>query len=269
MEFAQRYAFVFGVAALLDPREKSLSFLKLQQQVGDRTHWTATPRSLLCEVRTSPPFAHVCSHPFPLQQAMSAAAKVVREEWENELRVEFEGRAANPDAAAAAAPATVDEGHREKRARLEQQAQELEDEGRLLEASSVRAQARKMDAPAVAHAPSAEDYVRSIVGQRSIEDEVSAWLKEPEVPFADCADVFAWWAANERRFPTIARLAKFYLVLPATSIDVERLFSKLQHLVDPTRTSLSEKRICQVLVINDSIACFPDALRDYQQAPAE
>ena len=36
----------------------------------------------------------------------------------------------------------------------------------------------------------------------------------------------AWWNMNEHRFPKLAKLAKIYLGIPATSASSERLFSK-------------------------------------------
>ena len=40
------------------------------------------------------------------------------------------------------------------------------------------------------------------------------------------SNVMAWWNMNEYRFPKLAKLAKIYLGIPATSAPSERLFSK-------------------------------------------
>jgi hypothetical protein len=205
-----------------------------------------------------------------LQDALCAAVEVERSLWEAELHDEFLSRAAGSQPAPAAQPVAggvPPEQHRDKRLRLEEQADSLEDDGRFAEADTVRAEARKLVAPVAAPSISADNYVRTIVGVRTADDEAAAWLREPELAFSDCEDVFAWWARNAVRFPTVARLVKVYLIIPATSIDIERLFSKLQFLVDPTRTALSAKRIRQVLTINDSIASFPSALDHYAKLP--
>jgi len=39
-----------------------------------------------------------------------------------------------------------------------------------------------------------------------------------------------WWKKHATEFPTIARMARDYLAIPATSVSVERVFSKSRHI---------------------------------------
>jgi hypothetical protein len=39
-------------------------------------------------------------------------------------------------------------------------------------------------------------------------------------------DVFEWWVQNKFRFPNIFHFVKKYLIVPATSVPAERVFSK-------------------------------------------
>jgi hypothetical protein len=82
----------------------------------------------------------------------------------------------------------------------------------------------------------------------------------------DDLDVWQWWRARKSAFPVLARLAARLLVVPATSVPVERLFSKLKHLVTPARNQLSAERMQQLLVIKESIDSFPECLHDYRSA---
>ena len=53
--------------------------------------------------------------------------------------------------------------------------------------------------------------------------ELEEFLLEKSLPRN--SDVMAWWNTNEHRFPKLAKLAKVYLGIPATSASSERLFS--------------------------------------------
>lgn len=52
-------------------------------------------------------------------------------------------------------------------------------------------------------------------------------------------DVTSFWRATEDRLPKLAALAKAYIALPVSSVDVERSFSKYGSVLSPLRQSLS------------------------------
>lgn len=47
-----------------------------------------------------------------------------------------------------------------------------------------------------------------------------------------------WWRRNEKTFPTLARAAKRFLAIPASSAPSERAFSKINIVIDKRRASL-------------------------------
>ena len=55
--------------------------------------------------------------------------------------------------------------------------------------------------------------------------ELKAYMAAEGIPFASYRSSIDWWSANQSRFPNIARLAKAYLVIPATSSASEVVFS--------------------------------------------
>ena len=56
-------------------------------------------------------------------------------------------------------------------------------------------------------------------------------------------DPLAWWKQNERNYPNIARMAKKYLAIPATSVPNERLLSKAGEIVSARLASIKSKNV--------------------------
>ena len=56
-------------------------------------------------------------------------------------------------------------------------------------------------------------------------------------------DITAFWKALQSRLPLLAALAKAYIALPISSVDVERSFSKYGSVLSPLRFSLTEDHL--------------------------
>lgn len=56
-------------------------------------------------------------------------------------------------------------------------------------------------------------------------------------------DITAFWRALEERLPRLAALAKVYIALPISSVDVERSFSKYGSVLSPLRQSLTQENL--------------------------
>jgi len=63
-------------------------------------------------------------------------------------------------------------------------------------------------------------------------------------------DPLVWWKANEYKFPVIAKLAKKYLSIVATSVPSEQLFSQAGQVVSQKRARLMPSRINYLLFLN-------------------
>jgi hypothetical protein len=121
-------------------------------------------------------------------------------------------------------------------------------------ADAIRANGHITGAPAEAeekeHQPPAgaeklDDFERRFAkrqrkaSNRSIEDEVKEYR---ELLVEDGADCLAWWSAHASRFPNIARLARMFLAASASSAPAERVFSKLNIVVQKRTARLKPER---------------------------
>ncbi len=52
-------------------------------------------------------------------------------------------------------------------------------------------------------------------------------------------DPFQWWKAHHANFPILSKLARKYLIITATSVPSERVFSTSGDVIVDTRCSLS------------------------------
>ena len=63
-----------------------------------------------------------------------------------------------------------------------------------------------------------------------IEDEFQRYLKEAEINFR-IDDPMDWWRKHESYFPQVAKLARMYLAIPASTALSERVFSTAKSIL--------------------------------------
>lgn len=76
------------------------------------------------------------------------------------------------------------------------------------------------------------------------EEEKQANSPELEMYLADpvlvpSGDPLSWWRANQTRYPNLARLARIFLAIPATSVPSEQLFSTAGDTLTKKRNRLA------------------------------
>ena len=65
--------------------------------------------------------------------------------------------------------------------------------------------------------------------------------------------ILGWWKENQKFFPHIAKLAKKYLAIPASSVPSERVFSFTGNLVNKKRARLSPKTVSTFVFLNKNM----------------
>jgi hypothetical protein len=85
------------------------------------------------------------------------------------------------------------------------------------------------------------------------EQEFQDYLQAPRISAAN--DPLEWWKANRTRFPTLFPMAKSFLGCPATTAELERVFSKAGKLHDDQRKSVLDVTLEQQLFAAFSWKC--------------
>ncbi|CAG9834456.1 unnamed protein product [Diabrotica balteata] len=79
-------------------------------------------------------------------------------------------------------------------------------------------------------------------------DELEEYLSKPRT--ASSEDILEWWRTHETEYPTLSKMACDVLLIPATSVLVERLFSKASLVIRKHRNRSSDELARWLLCIN-------------------
>ena len=82
-------------------------------------------------------------------------------------------------------------------------------------------------------------------------DEVINYLSLPLA--LETEDPLDWWRMRSQNFPKLAKFARKYLAIPATSVSSERLFSDADNLISAKRTNLDTKLAGQMLFLKRNL----------------
>ncbi len=86
-------------------------------------------------------------------------------------------------------------------------------------------------------------------GLVEFESEWSKWMKQQPMPRD--TDILRYWASKEYEFPTIARMARDHLAIPATSAASESVFSIGGDIITKKRNRLGADNTRRLLCMRD------------------
>jgi len=93
----------------------------------------------------------------------------------------------------------------------------------------------------LAHIPKLNKSTRELSKEEKVKKEMEAYM------YQSCVDSdtkpLEWWKLNTSFFPTMAKLAKKYLCIPATSVKSERVFSNGGYTVNNFRSRLLPEHV--------------------------
>jgi hypothetical protein len=86
-----------------------------------------------------------------------------------------------------------------------------------------------------------EDDADSVSDGSTTHREISLYRSLPRA--RSTIDPLRWWAEQENSFPTLSKMARKYLCVPATSVPSERDFSSAGNIVTCKRNSLKPSKV--------------------------
>lgn len=86
------------------------------------------------------------------------------------------------------------------------------------------------------------------------QDEIDRYIKHhAAVPKDREGDILYFWKTNEKQFPTLARLARKVLCVPASSVSCESAFSKAGRTLENRRTCLSTSSVNALMFLGSNM----------------
>lgn len=68
-------------------------------------------------------------------------------------------------------------------------------------------------------------------------------------------DILEWWKMHEKSFKSLAKMARDYLAIQATSVQSERVFSKSSLVIRKHRNRLCDKSVRHLMTLNSWVTC--------------
>ena len=87
----------------------------------------------------------------------------------------------------------------------------------------------------------------------TVEDEIERYKKHKATTIPNDTDILDFWRSNEKMFPTLARLARKILCVPASSVSCESAFSTAGRTLENRRTCLSTTSVNSILFLNSNM----------------
>ena len=82
-------------------------------------------------------------------------------------------------------------------------------------------------------------------------DEFENYLKERTLRMSD--NPFSWWNGNQVLYPSLAKLARKYLTVQATSTPAERVMSEMGNILTKKRLAMSDETFSMAIYLSDCV----------------
>jgi len=89
-----------------------------------------------------------------------------------------------------------------------------------------------------------------------MEDELCRFRKAASASVDE--DPLTWWSYNATKFPHVAYMAKYYLSIPGSQAEVERMFSIAGVFTRLHRVNMGNETLDTLIKINKNVSNDPD-----------
>lgn len=97
-----------------------------------------------------------------------------------------------------------------------------------------------------------DEDVRVLSHEELSQAEMERYLAEPRAK-GKSLDILQWWKEHQMVYPYLARVARKYLAIPASSTPSERVFSACGNLVCKKRARISHEMVDQMIFLNKNM----------------
>ncbi|KAL6888962.1 hypothetical protein ACP4OV_009988 [Aristida adscensionis] len=87
-----------------------------------------------------------------------------------------------------------------------------------------------------------------------VPSELETYLNKPPIPRGGQFDILAWWKSNAFEYPTLSRMARDILVVPASTVASESAFSTGGRVISDFRSRLTPGTV-------EALVCLQDWMR--------
>ena len=96
-----------------------------------------------------------------------------------------------------------------------------------------------------------DDDDESITKPKDYNDEFENYSKERTLRMSDSP--FTWWNGNKMLYPSLAKLARKYLTVQATSTPAERVMSEMGNILTKKRLAMSDEKFSMAIYLSDCV----------------
>ncbi|KAF7776844.1 hypothetical protein Agabi119p4_5237 [Agaricus bisporus var. burnettii] len=101
-----------------------------------------------------------------------------------------------------------------------------------------------------------QSWSPALQSSATTEDELKVYLSTGPVTSSDPRkplDVIMWWREHETTYPRLSQVARDHLCIPASSVDVERIFSKARIVLSDLRNRLAVQTVRSLICVGEWI----------------
>ncbi|CAL5093664.1 unnamed protein product [Urochloa decumbens] len=86
-----------------------------------------------------------------------------------------------------------------------------------------------------------------------VPSELDTYLKKSLIPRTETLDILSWWKSNSVEYPTLFRMARDVLAVPASTVASESAFSTGKRIISDLRSRLTPKNVEALICLQDWI----------------